>query len=251
MNTLRGLWRAARLIGWLLRGLWILHTRFAALDDTARQREVQRWSQRVIAVFGVELRVLGSVPGDGPLLVLSNHVSWLDIVIINAVHPLRFVSKSDVRHWPVIGSLVSASGTLFIERERPRDALRVVHHMAERLREGDLLGVFPEGTTSLGETVLPFHANLLQSAIAVDAPIQPLALAYVDPATGLRSEAPSFVGDDPLPASLWRTMRQPRLLAVLVWGEPQTAQGRERRVWAADLRLSIQDQLQQALRPRG
>ena len=95
----------------------------------------------------------------------------------------RFVSKADVRHWPLIGSLARGAGTLFIERESRRDAMRVVHHMAERLTAGDVLAIIPEGTTSDGVSLLPFHANLLQAAIATNAPVLPVALRFTNAAT--------------------------------------------------------------------
>jgi 1-acyl-sn-glycerol-3-phosphate acyltransferase len=101
----------------------------------------------------------GGCAKGGPLLLVSNHVSWLDILVINAVRPARFVSKADVRHWPLVGELITAAGTLYIEREKRRDAMRVVHRMADSLREGDVVAVFPEGTTGSGLDVLPFHAN--------------------------------------------------------------------------------------------
>ena len=94
------------------------------------------------------------------------------------MRPARFVSKADVRHWPLLGWLVACGGTLFIERERKRDALRVVHQMAEALQAGETVAVFPEGTTSDGHGLLPFHANLLQAAIATETPVQPVALRY-------------------------------------------------------------------------
>ena len=120
-------------------------------------------------------------------LVTANHVSWLDIAAVHAVCPqARFVSKADVRHWPLLGWLIGAVGTLFIERERKRDAMRVVHQMAESLIAGDVVAVFPEGTTGDGRALLPFHANLLQAAIAAEAPVQPVALRYTEPGLGLQ-----------------------------------------------------------------
>jgi 1-acyl-sn-glycerol-3-phosphate acyltransferase len=117
--------------------------------------------------------------------------------------------------------------------------MRVVHRMAESLRAGDVLAAFPEGTTSDGRTVLPFHANLLQAAISADAPAQPVGLSYLDAATGRISLAPGYIGDDTLVASLWRTLTAPPLAAVVVFGEPQQAEGRDRRAWAADLRECV------------
>lgn len=233
-------WRLLRVLAELVRGLWTLRTRFAAWTEPQRQAAVQVWSRRVLGHMGVSLAVQGTPPGQGPLLVVCNHLSWLDILVINAVCPCRFVSKADVKHWPVVGHLVEGAGTLFIERERPRDAMRVVHHLAERLQAGDVLAVFPEGTTSDGTAVLPFHANLLQAAVATQHPVQPLALAYRHALAGQAHRAPLYVGDDTLVASVWRTLRARHLQAALHCAQPQTALGRERREWSADLHAEVE-----------
>jgi 1-acyl-sn-glycerol-3-phosphate acyltransferase len=115
----------------------------------------------------------------------------------------------------------------------------VVHQMAQCLRDGDVLAIFPEGTTGDGSTLLPFHANLLQAAISADAPVQPVALQFADAATGQISFAPCYVGDDTLWQSLWRTLRADNVQAVVQFGIPERAQGRDRRAWAADLRETI------------
>jgi 1-acyl-sn-glycerol-3-phosphate acyltransferase len=161
--------------------------------------------------------------------------------VLHAAHHCRFVSKADVRRWPLVGILATGAGTLYIQRESRRDALRVVHHMAKALKDGDILAVFPEGTTGDGHDLLPFHANLIQAAIAADAPVQPVALRYVDPATGDNSQAMSYIGDETLIGSLWRTLSAQAVLADVVFGAPQTAEGRERRAWAGDLREAIRE----------
>jgi 1-acyl-sn-glycerol-3-phosphate acyltransferase len=176
-------------------------------------------------------------------LVLANHISWLDIMVINAALPCRFVSKSDVRQWPLIGGLVEGSGALFIERDRRRDAMRVVHLMAERLRAGDRLAVFPEGTTGDGSSLLPFHANLLQAAVATEMPVQLLGLQYTDARSGLRHDAPTYIGDTSLLESLWRTACATGLQAELHVGLADTAQGRDRRTWAEALRRELAQRL--------
>jgi 1-acyl-sn-glycerol-3-phosphate acyltransferase len=140
----------------------------------------------------------------------------------------------------VLGALITGAGTLYIERESRRDAMRVVHHMAERLQAHDTLAVFPEGTTGDGRAMLPFHANVFQAAIAAQAPVVPVALRFVDGASGQRSDAPVFIGDTTLIASIWTTLRASNLQAVVVYGEPQTHQGRDRRTWAQDLRTEVQ-----------
>jgi 1-acyl-sn-glycerol-3-phosphate acyltransferase len=171
---------------------------------------------------------------------VCNHLSWLDILTIHAARHVRFVSKSNVRHWPVLGMLSTGAGSLYIERERRRDAMRLVHHMAEALGEGDVIAVFPEGTTGDGRDLLPFHANLLQAAISSGAPIQPAALCYADAASGAASEAPLYIGDDSLLSSVWRTLKAPPLRARVRFGEPQSSQGRDRRTWARNLHAEVE-----------
>ena len=239
MKSLRAAWRLLRVLAHLLSGAWTIRRRFGALDFGQRQALVQAWSRRLLELMGVRLLVHGDLPADGPLVVLANHISWLDIIVIDAALPCRFVSKADVRHWPLIGRLVEGSGTLFIERDRRRDAMRVVHLMAERLQAGDRLGVFPEGTTGDGSSLLPFHANLLQAAVTTDTPVQLLGLQYTDARSGSRHAGPTYVGDTSLLSSLWRTLSATGLQAELHVGEIDMQQGRDRRTWAEALRRDL------------
>jgi 1-acyl-sn-glycerol-3-phosphate acyltransferase len=160
--------------------------------------------------------------------------------MLHASHYCRFVSKADVRHWPLIGTLATGAGTLYIERASRRDAMRVVHSMAERLQAGDTLAIFPEGTTSDGTALLPFHGNLIQSAISAGVPVQPVALQFVETASGRPSTTPCYVGDDSLAASVWRTLAGPPITAVVTYGVPQESRGRDRRAWAADLQAAVE-----------
>ncbi len=241
LSRLKGV---ARLLGTLvhiLRGLWIIRWRFHNMDEATRATTVQAWAQQALSVMGMGLEVQGSPPPAGPVLLVANHISWLDILVVHATGHCRFVSKADVRAWPLIGTMATAAGTLYIERESRRDALRVVHQMAASLQAAEVLAVFPEGTTSDGTGLLPFHANLLQAALASNAPAQPVSIDYIDVASGQRSLAPIYVGDDTLVASLWRTLTAPATRARVRFGEPERAQGRDRRAWAADLRQRVLD----------
>lgn len=201
MRALRAAWRLARVAGVVLQGLAIVLGRFGRLDAAQRREQVRGWSQRMLAALDIALEVDGT-PRPGAKLFVANHISWLDIIAINAVAPARFVSKAEVRHWPLINRLVDAADTLYIERERRRDALRVVHQVAEALQAGDTVAVFPEGTTGDGHALLPFHANILQAAIATEQPVQPIALRYAD-ARHAVSPAVAYVGDTTLLQSLW------------------------------------------------
>lgn len=213
---------------------------FGRMTPAQTRLLVREWSRRMLKIMGVGLDVRGAVHDSGPLLVVANHISWLDIVVMNACQPARFVSKADARHWPVLGSLISGVGTLFIERENRRDAMRVVHLMAERLVDRDIVAVFPEGTTGDGRSVLPFHANLLQAAIATGTPVLPVALGYRDPGDGGISDAPLFIGDTTLLTSIWSTLCADGVRAVVHHGQPVHAGGRDRRAWALDLQQSVQ-----------
>lgn len=245
MNGWRALIRALRAVWHVVHGLWTIRTQFGRLTHAQSQLIVRAWSQRMLAIMGIELVVQGEVPAHGPLLQVANHRSWLDILVMNAVHPSRFVSKADAQHWPLLGSLITGAGTLYIERESRRDAMRVVHRVAERLQAGDIVSVFPEGTTGDGRALLPFHANMLQAAIAASAPALPIALLYLDRRSGEPHPGPVYIDDDTLVASVWRTLRSDTVRAVVRLGLPQRAGARERRAWAADLRAEVQALLDQ------
>ena len=117
--------------------------------------------------------------------------------------------------------------------------MRMVHRMAEALRHSDVLAKFPEGTTSDGSSVLPFHASLIEAAIAADAPVQPVALRDVDSRTDGASQDIHYIGVESLAHSIWRTLCARDQRAIVVFGRPQRAGGRDRRQWAKDLRSEI------------
>jgi len=212
---------------------------FPRLTQPLRDLRVQAWARSMLGHLGVKLQLDGTPPSTGPMLLVANHISWLDILVLHAARHCRFVSKSDVKHWPLVGLLATAGGTLYIERASRRDAMRVVHHMAQSLTDGDILAVFPEGTTGDGTTVLPFHANLLQAAISAQAPVQPVLLQFVDDRTGAPSQAMSYVGDESLLGSVWRTLCAPPVRALVAYGAPQFAGDRDRRTWARELHAAI------------
>ena len=239
MARARGAWRLLALIAHLLRGWWIIRVRFGPWPQARRDQAVQQWSLQMLRILGLQLEVRGQAVQAAPVLLVSNHISWLDIAVLHAAVHCRFISKDDIRDWPLIGTLATAAGTLYISRASRRDALRVVQDMAAALQAGDVLAFFPEGTTGDGSTVLPFHSNLFQAALLSHTPVQPLGLAFADAASGAPTFAPCYVGEDSLLDSVWRTVCAPPLVAVLRFGPAQQADGRERRQFAADLREAV------------
>ena len=223
-----------------VRGYWIIKTIFPKLEQVERETRVHAWAGEMLRIVGIELVVNGTPPAAGPVLLVANHISWLDILVIHASRHCRFVSKSDVKGWPFVSTLAHGADTLYIERESRRDAHRVVLQMAVRLRAGDILAVFPEGTTGDGITLKPFHANLIQAAIEAAVPVQPVALKFIDRASGATSFAPSYIDNETLIGSISRTLTARGLKAVVTFGEPQEPQGQTRRVWAQALREDIE-----------
>jgi 1-acyl-sn-glycerol-3-phosphate acyltransferase len=245
MNWPRAAFRLGRALVHALAGLSLILFRFPRMNAPQREARVQAWALKMLTLLGVRLELRGRPPAAGPVLLVANHISWLDILVMHAARHCRFVSKADVRHWPLIGTLADGAGTLYIERESRRDAMRVVHRMSDSLKRGEIVAVFPEGTTSDGVALLPFHGNLIQAAISAGSPVQPVALSFLDTSTRATSLAPCYVGDDTLVVSIWRTLAARSITAVVHYGEPQTARGRDRRAWARELRSAV-DALRQA-----
>lgn len=172
--------RVLRLLWHFLAGTGIAAFHFPRWTHAERRDRIGSWSRELLAILGVRIVEPGARPAVvGGYLIVANHVSWLDIFVINALQPARFVSKAEVRQWPLIGWLSARAGTLFLERERRRDLARVGAAVAEALHAGDVCAVFPEGTTTDGSELLRFHGSLLQPAVASGAAVLPLALRYV------------------------------------------------------------------------
>lgn len=241
--SLRGALRLARATAHGLHGLAVVLLAFPHLDRPAQQARIRWWAGKMFRVLGMRLEVAGQFR-PGAKLVVANHVSWLDILAVHAACPeARFVSKAEVRHWPLVRRLVDSARTLYLQRERARDALRVVHEMAEAMRQGDTVAVFPEGTTGNGHALLPFHGNLLQAAISIGTPVQPVALHFAD-AEGPVSAAADFTGDTTLMQSLWALARARGMVVRLQVLTAEGTRHADRRALAERLRQLIDEALQ-------
>ncbi len=242
MKTGRAVWRLLRAVLHGLHGVLVVLLRFPGLDGAGRHRRVQWWSAKMLRMLGMDLRVQGTFK-PGVKLIVANHVSWLDILSVHAVCPeARFVSKADVQQWPLVGRLVAAGDTIYIQRESRRDAVRVVHQMAEALQQGGTVAAFPEGTTGDGVALLPFHANLLQAAIATEAPVQPVALRYTDAQHAI-SPAAQWLGDTTLLGSVWKLACADGLFVQVRVLLPVATAHADRRSLAAHVRQQIEEAL--------
>jgi 1-acyl-sn-glycerol-3-phosphate acyltransferase len=199
----------------MLGGLLTVFTVFPLVRLETRNRIIGAWSRWLVALCGVrlvldgepipaELRATGIDGAGKGRLVVSNHISWLDSFAMHAVLPCRFVAKSEISNWPLLGLLVTRSGMLFIERGRRHAVASVNHKVREHLLQGETIAIYPEGTTGDGSELLRFHSNLLAPAIETGVPVWPFALRYVE--GGKRSSAVAFVGEMSFATSLIRIL---------------------------------------------
>ncbi len=234
--------RILGLLGHILRGVLTTALVLPWCSRARRHRLIRQWSRTLLQLLRLTVQIRGAWPdGPGPYLLTSNHISWADIFVIHSVHPVRFVSKSEVRHWPVFGWLAARTGTLFLSRSSRRQTLEIGKAMTQVLQAGDDLGFFPESTTSDGTTILPFKTALLQSPLDCQATLLPVALRYSAP-QGHDESAYPFIGNMTFTESLVRILKSPPSQVTLSLGTPQRATelGTDRRQLALQLHTLTQ-----------
>lgn len=213
---------------------------FPLIPDSTRRALKARWSRQLLEILGVRLLFAGSPPTGG--LLVANHISWLDIYAINALAPTAFVAKDDLLAWPVIGWLSRQTETIFLERGSRRAAMSIKSELVARLYQGACVGVFPEGTTSSGESVLHFHSALFQSVIDAEAHVLPTVVRYTDKA-GQPSAAPAYAGATSLWQSLLAVANADSLTAYLDFMPATPAVGMTRRQLSEATRQLIASRL--------
>ncbi|HSI56864.1 MAG TPA: lysophospholipid acyltransferase family protein [Ideonella sp.] len=239
----RALWRLARAALHFFHGMAVLAWRFPSLDEAGRQQRIAWFGGKMLRLLGLQVECHGRAR-PGATLLIANHISWLDIAAIHAACPqARFVSKADIRHWPLVGWLANGVGTLFIVRERKRDAVRVVHEMGAALQRGETVAIFPEGTTGAGRQVLPFHANLLQAAISTETPVQPVLLRYSQPGRPV-SPAAEYIDEMTLLESIWRVISADGLRVDVRFLSAQGSRHADRRALSQALHDELEHELQ-------
>lgn len=230
MHILRGLLTAAIVLPWSTPRLRIALTR--------------EWSRSLLALLGVRLTIRGESLDEAShnVMVVANHVSWLDIYILNAAWPARFVSKAEVRSWPLVGWLAEVTGTLFLERGKRRDTARINGAISTALANGDCVAFFPEGTTTDGTRLRPFLASLLQPAIDAGAELRPVALRYLNTDGSINTRA-AYCDDMSMLDSLRNILAQREVRAELQFLAPIACTGRTRRELARQSEAAISSAL--------
>lgn len=236
--TLRLAWRLVRLVLHLLQGLATCALVFPWAGAALRERLIRRWSARLLGICQVRVeRDEGAAPLSHALIV-SNHISWLDIFVINSVHPCRFVAKAEIRAWPVLGWLVAQAGTVFIARGNRRDLRHIFKGLVDALGQNQRVAFFPEGTTASQGRLLPFHANLFEAAIDARVAVQPYALSYLERDGGWHA-AVDYVGETTFVDSILRILGGTPMTARLQCLAPIAAEGAHRRELARAAQQAI------------
>lgn len=187
--------RIGRMVLHVLAGMATCAFVFPFIGTDKRNGHIRRWSRRLLAICNVAVQVTpGSAKALEQGMIVCNHVSWLDIFVINALYPCRFVAKAEIRAWPLAGWLAAQAGTVFIARGNKRELRNIFKGLVHALQDGQRVAFFPEGTTAAQGTLLPFHANLFEAAIDGKVMVQPFALSYVD-AAGKPHASVDFIGD--------------------------------------------------------
>ncbi|MFJ5775587.1 lysophospholipid acyltransferase family protein [Streptomyces sp. NPDC093094] len=195
-----GALRLTAVIGLLLAGIAL-----APFGARIPAGAVRRWSRWIVRAAGVRVRITGGAAPAGGLLLVANHISWLDVPLLAAVRPARMLAKREVRQWPVAGALAARGGALFIDRDRLRALPDTVARIAGALRSGAAVGVFPEGSTWCGRAQGRFRRAVFQAALDARVPVQPVRIRYFL-ADGAATALPAFVGEDALLTSVWRVV---------------------------------------------
>jgi len=210
LATLRAASRATFLVAHLGSGL--LQALYLGLRDgrnwhesATGQATIQRWMQRLTRILALRISV-PERPLPVPAMIVANHISWLDIIALASVRPTRFLAKDTVRRWPLIGALAALSGTLFIRRGAASALRESNDRLCRSLRIRQQVAIFPEGTTSDGRAVGPFHSALFEAARRAYCPIQPLAIRYRNANGAIDTRAAPYVEKDIFVLHLWRIL---------------------------------------------
>lgn len=260
MQTLRAVFILSGFLGFTLALIPVQMILLAASREGARK--LPHWYHRqVCRMLGIRLRCHGVVASDRPVLLISNHISWLDIPVLSAIAPVSFVAKKEVGSWPGVSILARLQRTVYVDRERRRDVQPASNQIAARMREGDNIVLFPEGTSSDGNRVLPFRSALfgaVKPGRANDGHsevyVQTAAIAYTRvhgvPLGRQGRPLVAWYGDMDMLSHAWRVLKSGPLDVEVRLGAPQTLESFEnRKALAAFSERQVRRDMGELLRP--
>jgi 1-acyl-sn-glycerol-3-phosphate acyltransferase len=251
-HPFRGLWRGATFLFSLILIALDFRRKVSSQGKSASVKDRALWlhrsCRRYVGLLHIDLEIIGKPPEGG--LMVSNHMGYVDIIVLCAVTPCVFISKSDVKRWPIFGYFAGLGGTLFVNREKRSDVGRLADEMREILNSGAHLALFPEGTSSGGDSVLPFKSALLEPITQIDLPVTPACVVYsLPPGHGLVSEEVAYWADMTLAPHLLNIFSKERIGAKVIFGEPRVHKA-DRKQLAKELHAEVLA-LQQSVRGAG
>jgi 1-acyl-sn-glycerol-3-phosphate acyltransferase len=236
--------RGSRLILKLFKGLLLVGCVFPHLQPSERDEVIESWCREVLDVLSIRLNLRGEWPPEkvSSVMFVSNHVSWVDILVINACRRVRFVAKAEVRQWPLIGWMAARTGTIFLKRTSPRELARVSKSVATILRHGDCIALFTEETTSDGSPLHASHSGFLESAIASEALIWPVGISYHRLDGSLDTDI-AVAGSQSVTSSIVNILARPAIRVRLAFTDPVESSAGDYRDVTAWCHQSIEQNL--------
>jgi 1-acyl-sn-glycerol-3-phosphate acyltransferase len=213
--------RGIRLLGKLSEAFMLVWLVFPRIESSRHDSIIERWCRDVLDILDIRVIVQGQSPPGRmrSVLFVANHISWMDILLLNACQRVRFVAKEEVRSWPLIGWIAFRTGTLFLKRTSTHQLARVMKSTAASLRNGDCIALFPEGTTTDGSSVQAFRSGLFESAIESKALIWPIGISYRRLDGTLDTDI-AFLGSESLVSSVLNVLSRPTTQARLWFSSP-------------------------------
>jgi len=236
-----------RLLYAFIKAFWILFVQFPRLDRASQSFAIQQWSADTLKLLGISVEVIGNIDtstSKGSRLLVANHISWIDPLVLQTLQHSIFVAKQEVSRWPVVGHIAKGCDVVFVNRGSPSSARMMVQSMTDALQRNMCIAGFPEGTSTEGHLVGLFHSNLFEVAVANACEVIALSLRYKDPETQAMRLEPAFVGDIGFLQSLHRVICAPPMVVQVVVSEPIAPQGHTRRTLAQMAQSKVESQLQ-------
>lgn len=233
------LWTLAVVLASVCAIVWHILWRFERLGIPERKAYLRQWALKTLKRLGISMQVRGASVQAQRCLLAANHVSWIDILVLYAIAPCRFIAKSEVEHYPMIGRMAKNAGTLFLKRGQIKDAIRMSQQISEALRHDDCVAFFPEGTTTDGTDLLPLHASLFEGAIGAECPVQTVVLRYHTQGDTRACLDPAYTGT--MFGSLWRTLRHGDIRVDVTAFAPMPVSGEDTR---GGIAAQVQAQMQ-------
>lgn len=231
-----------RIITHTIKGVTILICVFPFINQEAKNRHIQSWSKQLLKIFKLRLKVTHAerLPHSGGYLIAANHISWIDIASIQSFLPCRFVAKSEVADWPVFGWMAGQVGTVFIRRDDKRHGKEIAKQL-EDLLPNEPICIFPEGTSTAGDRVLPFRPNLFEPAAQTQVPTFPMTIRYLDQ-DHHHTNATAFIGEMTLVDSITKMLRAKSITVELIFS-PSPAIDLDRKALAQYCEEQVRSQI--------